>query len=778
MNTAKKDIFLFKDYRPHEKQKEFHASKARFKALAAGTRSGKTYGGARDFIKLIYEDRAKKKGRLNYWVVAPDYSLTEVAKEEIADILGAESPEEMDTSPLVKAYNKSKFRLQLHGNILIEFKSAERPEKLVARGLDGAWMDEAARCPEVAWSNVRARLADRQGWGLFSSTPMGKNWFYEQIYRLGDRLDPLFDPLFASFHFTTVDNTAVPWLAKEVELAKKQMPARYFKRDFLASFDAFAGQIYDEFDRSIHVVDRHPKRFTRVIACKDWGFRPNPGVTLVIGITGSGNWYVIHEEYQTELLITPVSEHDKDPCWVRVDKALQEKYGIECFYVDPSEPEYIAAYRKAGIQVKEANNSVLPGIQAVATFLHVNEDTGRPRLFVCEWCPNTIREIEGYHWKQLKDGTTLEIPDKVDDHTCLVAGTKVLTNTGEKKIENIIPGDLVLTREGYRPVLWQGLTKRDALVMTVEFSDNRKIVGTRNHPVWVKGKGWVPLGSLQKGDKITTPEEVQLEGSLCKVNAWNSTELSFEDTLNQKEDQIKCTTPLTPLTGEEVSEDCTKRFGKKPTGQFQKGILFIIKTVTRLITISKISNASPQRNITEDTQKWGSVQPNTWKELDLLRQNGTGRRKVAGGTPNMAKELGRIINLLQKHVTTAARILKTTLSRGRGGFVAMLVSPLGGENLVRTTYKRPALFAETPLLPVNTKGGQPAQKNALHVCRVYRSGKRDVYNLKVADTPEFFAEGVLVHNCDSLRYAVLTVLMEAGPIDPVSALLLRTMKVH
>lgn len=412
------NIQLFKSYRPHENQKAFHKSKARFKVLAAGTRAGKTYGAAREFIKKVYADRVEKQGRLNYWIVAPDYNLTEVAREELADILGAENPEDMESSPLVKKFNKSKLRLWLHRNILIEFKSAERPEKLVARGLDGVWMDEAARCAEVAWSNIRARLADRQGWALFSSTPMGENWFYEQIYRLGDRLDPLHDPQFDSFQFTTVDNTAVPGLKEEVELARKQMPWRYFKRDFLASFDAFVGQIYDEFDRDIHVVNKHPDVFARVIACKDWGFKPNPGVTLVIGITGAGDWYVIHEEYRTELLITPVDEKDKDPCWIQVDKELQDKYNIDCFYVDPSEPEYIAAYRKAGIRVKEANNSVLPGIQAVATYLHINEETKRPRLFICEWCPNTIREIAGYRWKQLKDGTTLEEPDKKEDHTC------------------------------------------------------------------------------------------------------------------------------------------------------------------------------------------------------------------------------------------------------------------------------------------------------------------------------------------------------------------------
>src|SRR5699024_1711664 len=33
-------------------------------------------------------------------------------------------------------------------------------------------------------------------------------------------------------------------------------------------------------------------------------------------------------------------------------------------------------------------------------------------------------------------------------------------------------------------------------------------------------------------------------------------------------------------------------------------------------------------------------------------------------------------------------------------------------------------------------------------------GRLPVYNLRVEGSPEFFANGVLVHNCDALRYAV------------------------
>jgi hypothetical protein len=45
------------------------------------------------------------------------------------------------------------------------------------------------------------------------------------------------------------------------------------------------------------------------------------------------------------------------------------------------------------------------------------------------------------------------------------------------------------------------------------------------------------------------------------------------------------------------------------------------------------------------------------------------------------------------------------------------------------------------------------------------SAPRDVYNLTVDGAHEFYANGVLVHNCDALRY--LTVNLGGGPDFPI-----------
>ena len=132
-------IHLFKSYRPHAGQRRLHRLGTRFAAVCAGVRSGKTHGTAREFLRRVFADRFWKEGPLHYWAVAPTYDLCSIQQREILAVLDSHQ------ARLVTADGKKERRLKLAGDILIEFKSAHRPEMLVGVGLDGLWLDEAAR---------------------------------------------------------------------------------------------------------------------------------------------------------------------------------------------------------------------------------------------------------------------------------------------------------------------------------------------------------------------------------------------------------------------------------------------------------------------------------------------------------------------------------------------------------------------------------------------------------------------------------------------------------
>jgi len=141
------------DYHPHARQREFHVGAKRFAALSAGARGGKTIAAAHEVFKRIMLDRRRKSGRLHYWFAAPTLSIGKVQSEAFWRIIGGVK------SPLVDHYLAAERELRLHDDILIEFKTAERPDNLVAVGLDGLWLDEAARIKQDAWlGNLRMRL--------------------------------------------------------------------------------------------------------------------------------------------------------------------------------------------------------------------------------------------------------------------------------------------------------------------------------------------------------------------------------------------------------------------------------------------------------------------------------------------------------------------------------------------------------------------------------------------------------------------------------------------
>lgn len=95
-----------------------------------------------------------------------------------------------------------------------------------------------------------------------------------------------------------------------------------------------------------------------------------------------------------------------------------------------------------------------------------------------------------------------------DGCNCFTAGTKVLTDEGEKNIEDIEVGDMVLAKDeddpngktAYKEVTALYRNQRDDIIKL--HVGEQIIETTDNHPFWVEGKGWVFADELQVGDKL------------------------------------------------------------------------------------------------------------------------------------------------------------------------------------------------------------------------------------------------------------------------------------
>lgn len=399
----------------------------RFIDILAGRRGGKDYVIIRKAIAAMYNDldnllRFKRgsgiemappamvgrkivgKPWLHYWVVAPTQSLLEVAKREFFEAIRPEC---------ILLHREQKGQVWLSGFMLVEFKSADRPDLLVGSGLNGIVIDEYARLKPGVWmDNLRPTISDKMGWCYIATTGKGRRHHYYTDIRRYSEPGPLHDSEFTAFHWKTVDNTAIPGIVVEVEHARKTMPPGMFRRNYEASLEEFEGQVFEGMDRKLHFVERIPEGRTvdRIIAGMDWGF--SHAGCLTFAAICNEEVYIVAAWHEARLKVKSnfVNGEYEEDCWIsrywEINNYLHDKYGVECetVYCDPSRPEFIEDLEDADIPAEAADNEVDPGIQDVALLL-VPRIQGGPRMVwltegeYSKHVGTIYDECEGYSYK-------------------------------------------------------------------------------------------------------------------------------------------------------------------------------------------------------------------------------------------------------------------------------------------------------------------------------------------------------------------------------------------
>lgn len=146
------------------------------------------------------------------------------------------------------------------------------------------------------------------------------------------------------------------------------------------------------------MVELNREVVKRVVGGIDWGFT-NAGVLQVWAIDGDGRAYMVHEIYRTGMLID---------WWIEQAKIVRAHFKVEVFYADPSEPAYIKAMRRAGLNVEAAENDVAPGIQTVQKRLQTAQD-GRARLYILRSARTS--QDESLRGRRLPTCTAEEFPE-------------------------------------------------------------------------------------------------------------------------------------------------------------------------------------------------------------------------------------------------------------------------------------------------------------------------------------------------------------------------------
>jgi len=293
--------------------------------------------------------------------------------------------------------------------VLIEFKSADRPEGLVARKIFGVWWTEIARSKYAAWPNVRSRLANTMGWLIADTSPLGHNWAYIELIK------PAMDgktPGVSVHKWTAIDSPHIP--REEIESARASLPKAFFERDYMASDDVFMGQIYD-LDEAIHLRDSCPFAPERAFVVADVNTTSTHPAEFIWGVeAGAGNNVRAHVEgcYQ-KVIGLDYDIYAKD--LAAVVKAQSARMRTK-FVIDPSfHNDFKDKLRKEGLQPWNADNDILKGVRTLGSALMPLPNIG-PRLTFARSCKPVVDQLRSMKWTVTGEGIVKPLPDKsVDD---------------------------------------------------------------------------------------------------------------------------------------------------------------------------------------------------------------------------------------------------------------------------------------------------------------------------------------------------------------------------
>ena len=375
----------------HPKQGRFVGTSFHEAAFVGGIGSGKSIAGCIRALMASqgYIGNRKVLETPNLGVItAPTYPmLRDATARAFMDIAG----------DAVQTFNKNDGLMTLRNGSEIIWRTASDPDSLRGPSISWWFGDEAAMYARAVWDVMLGRLRQfgARGYAWLATTPRGRNWVWQTFVQDNQ-------PGRKIFKATSADNI---YLDPSIVAAWRAAYAGDFAlQELEGEFIAFEGLIYPEFRREVHVVTGVPDYFPQVTAGVDWGFA-NPGVILVNGMDSDGRKWLVEEHYQRQRRIEE---------WVTAAQQARQTWNIRTFFCDPSEPDYIKAFRAAGLNAVQANNTVNTGLQIVKNRLVVQGD-GKPRLFVRRDAVNTIAEFESYQWAENRYGMRDE-PVKANDH--------------------------------------------------------------------------------------------------------------------------------------------------------------------------------------------------------------------------------------------------------------------------------------------------------------------------------------------------------------------------
>ena len=389
-------------YHPHPKQLQLHNDTHRFKTVICGRRFGKTLYSVNDDVKDALTDPLWMGKPNLFGYIAPLYKQ---AKSIAWDMAKFYAPRK-----LIKKTNESELSITFVNGSTYRLFGADNPDSLRGLGFRKITCDEFADFKRNVWDIIRPTLTERKGRATFLGTPKGKqNLLYEMAIRDPEWHDADYRTIdgqaipssddFKTYRFLTVDN---PYIDKsEVEKARGEMIAEYFRQEYEASFENYTGIVYKEYAER-HNINVKLESFYNIYVGIDTGRYSS---ISFVAVDDKKRCYVFDEIYDFDSSVDKIVDKIKQ-------KLLFWRIEPVCYVID-SASQVKREYERCGIYPEDSQKDLENSITMIRTMFQ-NDNL----FFDIDRCPMHKAQHAGYIWSDKLVGVNKRpLPVKENDHT-------------------------------------------------------------------------------------------------------------------------------------------------------------------------------------------------------------------------------------------------------------------------------------------------------------------------------------------------------------------------
>jgi phage terminase large subunit-like protein len=621
--------------------------------------------------------------------------------------------------------NKKIHAIHFHSGVSVYFKTYGQDMQHLQTGtVHAIFCDE--ELPEEAYAELRLRLAATDGYFHMVFTATLNQDFWRRAVE-GEGKEEAFPEAFKQ-QVTMYDcifyedGTPGAYSEEKIDRIKGQCGSETeIQRRVYGRFVTEVGRVFSSFDATRHYV----KQFTlrqehRIYVGIDigGGGTSHPSAIVFLAVEPDLKKGTIFRGWRGDGVTTTSGDV--------MEKLRSLRGGLQPLgqAYDYSAKDFGTIATRLGENVQKADKSHDVG-EGILNTLFRND-----MLFIVD--EEELRKLGGELSSLMKSGSKTT---KKDDF-CFDASTLIETERGSVRIDEVSLGDMVQTRQGFRRVTAKTV-RPDQEVFRYELKSGGELLATPNHRVYSKTRGdFFPIGELTPSDTLFSVPEC-LQPAFCSRGLFTGAIQAL---------RIRLIDVISTARGVIESGDFQHfivRSGNFITGQFRKVMKFITATGTLFITTSPILNASfagsIDRSICVSAQKV-SNRESISRGFVLWPPSGIRVPRGASGIKSMVERFLRRCQLLRRRVWSAERSSRRSALERALDFAIRIARCERGEG---DFVLRGAFLRRAP-----------------------------VYNITVEGEHEYFANGVLVANCDALRYAAIMVPWDLSEIAKVDESLL------